>query len=503
MSLTSPVQLLNDAARLSPTTVAYVCGDTSLTYAEAGRIASGLREALTDMGAKGRAVALVLPNGIPVCLYSFAAQSAGAMVCAVNPTYTARELGQVITDAEPAVIVCGEGTEHAVRAAAPVSARVLVVPDDTEAWLADAPRTSGSLPVPPPDTIGTLQYTGGTSGRPKGVMLTNGAVARNIVQREAMLPTVPGDERVLCVMPLFHVFAQSMCLHLTAMARGTLVILPRYKPGETLDAIERHRITRFPAGPTVFNGLIATPGFEARDWSGLRCAYSGSAPLSVATLTRWEAATGAPIYEGYGQTEAGPILTFNGPSHPARPGTVGLPVEGTEIRLLDLVDPGCDARPGEAGEIAACGPQIMSGYKGLSEETAEALSAGGWLRTGDVGRFDEAGYLVIEDRKKDLVLVGGYNVYLREVDEVLMAYPSVAEAAVIGVPDSYRGERLVAYVVGGDLSEAALRAHCEERLVRYKQPFEYVLTEALPRTPAQKIDKRALRDGYEGRSDVA
>jgi long-chain acyl-CoA synthetase len=500
VSLRSPVELLNRAAEASPETVAYVCGDDHLTYAEALGIARGLSDELRGQGAEGRAVVLVLPNGLPVCLYSFAVQAAGGMLCTANPAYTARELALVLGDAEPAAVICMPEGAAVVREALPdgSDAAVTVLPEDVSAWLAARPRDPRPLPVPDAHAVGTLQYTGGTTGRPKGVMLTNGAVVRNIEQREAALPTDAGDERVLCVMPLFHVFAQAMCLHLAAMARGTLHVLPRYRPDWTLDALERERITRFPAGPTVFNGLTAFEGFEDRDWSRLRCAYSGSAPLSVATLKRWEAATGALIYEGYGQTEAGPILTFNGPRFPARPGTVGRPVEGTQIRLMALGDPTREAEPGEPGEIAARGPQVMSGYKGLPEETERTLMDG-WLHTGDVGRFDEAGYLVIEDRKKDLVLVGGFNVYPREVDEVLMAHDAVAEAAVVGVPDAYRGERLVAHVVlreGAACGEGELARHCEAMLVRYKRPAAYVFERALPRTPAQKIDKKALREGH-------
>ncbi|MEE4213187.1 MAG: AMP-binding protein, partial [Parvularcula sp.] len=465
MTLESPVELLNRAASAVPERCAYRFGDLEVSYAEAAATAARVTEELHEMGASGRAVVLFLPNSPEIAILAFAVQSAGAMLCTVNPAYTSRELSLVLGDADPAAIFCFESETATVATAMPEGSRakVIVLSQQTQTWLSPG-HEMRLLEVPSPETVCTLQYTGGTSGRPKGVLLSHKAVAANIEQREAVLPTDRGDERVLCCMPLFHVFAQSMALHLTAYAQGTLTILPRYRPDWTLEAMTQDRITRFPAGPTVFNGLLAFEGFENTEFSSLKCAFSGSAPLPRATLERWRQTTGTEIYEGYGQTEAGPILTFNGPAAPVRPGTVGKPVAATEIRLVDPADPSCPVPDGEPGEIIARGPQIMSGYLNLPEETVSALRDG-WLHTGDIGRFDEEGYLIIEDRKKGMVLVGGFNVYPREIDEVLMTHPHVVEAAVVGRPDAYRGETLHAFVVvakGSDTDAAALEAYCRE-----------------------------------------
>jgi long-chain acyl-CoA synthetase len=340
-----------------------------------------------------------------------------------------------------------------------------------------------------------LQYTGGTTGRPKGVNNAHGQMAINLAQRDALIPGRLDGERVLCVMPLFHVFAVSTCLHLVAYCRGTLIVQPRYKPDIVLEALERERITVFAAGPTVFNGLIAHERFGATDFSALRLSHSGSAPLPEATLKRWEAATGSPILEGYGQTEAGPVLTFNPEFGLRKPGSVGVVLPLTEVEIVD-VETGTRVLPaGQQGEIRAKGPQIMSGYRNLPQETAETLRDG-WLYTGDIGEFDQDGYLYIRDRKKDMAIVGGYNVYPREIDEVLYGHPAVLEAAAVGVADDYRGEVIRAYVVfkpGAAPEIDALLDHCRANLAKYKVPAAIVPVETLPKTPVGKIDKKALR----------
>ncbi|MFQ5692941.1 MAG: AMP-binding protein, partial [Nitrospinota bacterium] len=257
----------------------------------------------------------------------------------------------------------------------------------------------------------------------------------------------------------------------------------------------RERITRLPAGPTVFNGLMGYEGFEGTDFSSLRTGYSGSAPLPEETLKRWQAQTGCPIREGYGQSEAGPVLTYVPEGREIKPGSVGPPLPLTELQIVD-VDTGTKVLGvGEQGEIRARGPQIMSGYRNRPEETAETLRDG-WLYTGDIGEFDAAGDLYIRDRKKDMAIVGGYNVYPREIDEVLYAHPAIAEAAAVGVPDDYRGEVIKAYVAlkpGAECTPEDLMAHCRERLAKYKVPVSIEIMAEIPKTTVGKIDKKALR----------
>jgi long-chain acyl-CoA synthetase len=288
-----------------------------------------------------------------------------------------------------------------------------------------------------------------------------------------------------------------MCLHLAAYCRGALVVLPRYRPELVLDALARERITVFPGGPTLFTGLLGYPDFAARRFPQLRVSYSGSAPLAEETLRRWEHATSCPILEGYGQTEAGPVLSFNPQDGVRKPGSVGVAVPLTEIQIVDTVSGTTILPAGEQGEIRARGPQIMVGYRNLPDETAATLRDG-WLYTGDIGEFDGDGYLFIRDRKKDMAIVGGFNVYPREIDEVLYAHADILEAAAVGVPDAYRGEVIKAFVVprpGRAPAPEELLDYCRANLARYKVPASIEIVAALPKTPVGKIDKKALRAG--------
>jgi long-chain acyl-CoA synthetase len=411
----------------------------------------------------------------------------------LNPLYTARELEFILRDAQPALLIADAAS---VAVAAPLATALgirLVAEDEARAWLEPgmdgAPLDDADAQAP-----ALLQYTGGTTGHPKGVILGRDAIATNVLQRELALPTRYGADSVLCAMPLFHSYGMAMGLFLAASAAATLVVLPRYRPDDVCDAVERERITLFPGSPTIYTGLLSHPRFAATDWSSVRACYSGSAPLAEEVHRRWEAAVGAPIYEGYGQTEAGPILTYNGPAG-TRHGSVGTPVARTEVQVVDLESGTVVLPAGQRGEIRARGPQIMQGYLARPDATAETLRDG-WLYTGDIGEFAQDGFLYIRDRKKDLVISGGYNVYPREVDEVLYLHPDVAEAAAVGWPDSYRGEVIRAFVVlrpGAAIDEAGLIAHCQSNLARYKVPAVIRILDALPYTGANKVDKKALR----------
>lgn len=472
--------MLERAVAQRPDTTALVCGDAALDYRDYARCV----DALARHFAPGQTVVLLLRNSIAMAIALFAVHRAGAISAALNPDYTPRELASMIDCANPAWVIVHDDLVDRIVDLLPEHAGLYTVADDRS--LIDdllSRREVAPMPLPPANALAVLQFTGGTTGLAKGVELTHAAVATNVAQREAMLSTVFGDERILCLMPMFHSFAAAMCVHLAAYAAGTLVILPRYRPDWVIDAIVRHGITRLPAGPTVFNGLLGFEGLKREAVMSLRCAWSGSAPLSHDTLTRWQAKTGVPIYEGYGQSEAGPVLTYQGPASPAKIGSVGRALPATEIRIA------------ADGEILARGPQLMRGYRGNPEASAEALK-GGWLHTGDIGRLDGDGHLFIEDRKKDMAIVGGYNVYPREIDEVLMAHPDIALAAAVGTSDAYRGEIIIAFAVpvaGCSPSSNALLAHCAANLVRYKLPAEIRIVEALPLTTVGKVDKVALR----------
>lgn len=493
------VHMLADAAVRSGSAPALVCGDGQLSYAQYLRCVAGFARELAALGARGGRVALVCGNSLDIPVAMFAVHAAGAQAVPINPTYTARELTHILADAEAHVVIYDEdvaGTVEPLCASLEVPHAIRIGGKSgrsLDAWKNDAALTLPE-PLPAPEDLATLQYTGGTTGLPKGVNITHAQMAVNISQREAALPTRADDESILCMMPLFHVFAVAMCLHLAAYCRGKLVIMPRYRPDALLELLVRERITRLPAGPTVFIGLLAHEAFAATDFSALRTAYSGSAPLPEETLRRWQAATGTPILEGFGQTEAGPVLTYVREGA-LKPGSVGPVLPLTELQIVDVETGTKVLGAGEIGEIRARGPQIMSGYRNRPKETAEALRDG-WLYTGDIGEFDAQGFFTIRDRKKDMAIVGGFNVYPREVDEVLFSHPDVKEAAASGVPDPYYGESIRAYVVlkeGARAGAEDLIAYCKSNLARYKVPSKIYLVAELPRTTVGKVDRKTLR----------
>lgn len=490
------VHMLVEAAEMAAASEALVDGDRRLTYRALLSCVAGFAKELRKRGATGARVALMARNSLDCAVALYAIHAAGGQAVPVNPQYTVRELDHILTDCRPVLVLHDPELEDMI---APLldrlGLRAIAIGPGGQALDRWAGQEVGLPPLPAPGTLATLQYTGGTTGRPKGVNITHGQMAVNVAQREAALPTRSGDETVLCVMPLFHVFATSMCLYLSVNCRGRLVILPRYRPDWVLDAIAKHRVTRLPAGPTILAGLMGFEGFGASDVSSLRAVYSGSAALPEAVLGQWEGSVGCPVYEGYGQSEAGPVLAYQYEGEPRRPGTVGRAVPGTEIEIVDPVEGRNILSAGEVGEIRARGPQIMTGYRNRPEETAAALRDG-WLYTGDLGEIDEAGILTIRDRKKDMVITGGYNVYPREVEEVLHAHPDIDQAAVIGVPDEYRGEVLLAYLVtrpGRAVTDEELRDHCAANLAKYKLPCRFRRADALPRTAVGKLDKAALR----------
>ena len=497
------VHMLAATAAEHPARQALVIGDFRLDYQELLVGVSGLARELASLqggrALRGERIAILLGNSIEICIATYAAHALGAQVVPLNPLYTERELEAILADAEPALLIHDAARQALV---APIVQRLRIAHtlaiDLGGAQVARWISAAAPLPqhLPGPDDLAFVQYTGGTTGRSKGVNLSHGAVSTNVSQREGLLPTGRDGERILCVMPLFHTYALSMGLHLAAYCGGALVILPRYHPRDTLAAIEHEGITILPGSPTIFSGLMAHEDFGKTDFSRVHTCYSGSAPLSLETLRRWEAAAGCPIYEGYGQTEAGPVLTYNPVVGVRKPGSVGIALAHTEVQIVDTESGTRVLGAGLRGEIRARGPQIMRGYRNLPAETAEALRDA-WLYTGDIGELDADGYLYIRDRKKDMVIVGGYNVYPREVDDVLFMHPAVIDAASVGTADAYRGEVLRSFVVlrpdaGATVEE--LLAHCAQNLAKYKVPVSITMVDALPKTGVNKTDKKVLRE---------
>ena len=493
------LHMLAAAGDAAPERVALRCGEERLTYREYISCVAGFAEALGGEVRGGR-VALIMPNSIDAAVATFAILAAGAQAVPLNPAYTAHELRSILADAEPSAIVCDAALQDLIGSLAAELGigRTIVV--DAGSRLTRWASQRLSLPAfPEAHSLAILQYTGGTTGRSKGVNLTHRAVSTNVAQREALLPS-GADENILIVTPTYHSYAIAMGLLLAPYCRGTLSILQRYRPEDALRTIEAHGITLFAGSPTLFVGLMAHEAFATTNFASLRLCFSGSSALPMETMRRWEAATGCTICEGYGQSEAGPVLTFNPRDGIRKQGSVGVPLPLTEVQIVDSETGTRPLGPNEPGEIRARGPQIMSGYRNRPEETAAALRDG-WLYTGDIGAIDEDGYLFILDRKKDMAIVGGFNVYPREVEEALCAHPAVAEAAVIGVPDSYRGEVLIGYVVlrQPDASESgALTSYLAERLTRYKIPRDIRICAALPKTTVGKIDKVALKAAHRG-----
>ncbi len=483
------LHMLEAGARNHPDAEALVCGDDRLSYAAYAAAVGAVASDLQAHGLSGGRVALVMPNSADFAVALMGSLASGAETAPLNPLYTAHELTGILDDCRPGLILAGPETAETVTGVA----RNLGLPAP---WIVGpgARRLTGGaapLPLPDPDAPGLLQYTGGTTGRPKGVRITHRASAVNVAQRQALVPVMTED-RILAMTPMYHVYASSMGLFAAPLAGAALVILPRYAPDLVLETVASERISFFLGSPTIYNGLLATPGLASADLSSLRVSYSGSAALPAETLAAWERRSGSVVCEGYGQTECGPVLTSN-PSHgPRKTGSVGPALPDTELQIVD-VETGTRVLPhGQTGEIRARGPQVMLEYLNRPEETAAALRDG-WVHTGDLGEMDADGYLFVRDRKKDMVIVSGFNVYPREIEEELYALPGVIEAAVFGVPDPRTGERLVAHAVAPGLTPEDLGAHLAARLTRYKQPREIVLVDSLPKTAIGKIDKPALR----------
>jgi long-chain acyl-CoA synthetase len=350
--------------------------------------------------------------------------------------------------------------------------------------------------MPDPDAPALMLFTGGTTGVPKGVSHTHEPMAFTMAQHCAMWPLEFDRERFLTVAPMFHIWGLGAAAWIPVYMRGTLVIVPQYHPETVLHAFEDHDITVFAGGPApIYAGLLNTSLIKDIHFTSLKYSYSGGAPCSETLHIDWEETTGCGIYEGYGMTECAPIA-LNPAWGERRLGSVGLPVPETEIRIVDVETGDKVLEVGEQGEVTVRGPQCTSGYRNNPEETA-ILLRNGWLHTGDIGYIAADGYLSIVDRKKEMVIVGGYNVYPREVDDVLASHPDITEAASIGKHDDFLGEVVVAWVAprpGVEVRDEDLFAWCKERLVKYKRPVEYFFIDALPRTAARKIDKLALKE---------
>ncbi|RMX04092.1 long-chain fatty acid--CoA ligase [Corticibacter populi] len=531
----SLAELLDDAFDRYGSRTAFSFMGQDFSYASIERLSGRLAAYLQSLGLqKGERVAVMLPNIIQYPIAAAAVMRAGLVLVNVNPLYTVRELQHQLQDAGAKAIVVLENfadtlqqcigetaVEHVVLASVGDLLGVLrgplvnwVLRHRSKAVPAyalpgavrfnEALRRGFNLPLLTPALghadLALLQYTGGTTGISKGAMLTHGNVIANALQSEAWnkpaVLSIPEGEQVtsVCALPLYHIFGFTVGMMMSMRNGGKAVLIPNPRDLDaTLKELRRHRVHTFPAVNTLFNALLHHPKFDTVDWRHLRISGGGGTAVQQVVAQQWLARTGCAICEGYGLSEASPSVTCNPVTSQAFTGTIGLPMSSTWVRCVD--DDGRPVPTGEPGEIAIKGPQLMAGYWQRPEETAAVMTADGYFRTGDIGVMDERGYFRIVDRKKDMVLVSGFNVYPNEVEDVIGHLSGVRECAVVGVPDEATGEAIKLVIVKKDeaLDEAAVRAHAKNHLTGYKRPKFIEFRSELPKNTVGKILRRELR----------
>jgi long-chain acyl-CoA synthetase len=503
--------------------------------ASVARVAEGLRRLGVTPGSR---VGLCLPNSPFHVIAYFAALKAGAIVVNFSPLYVAEELAAQARDSGtevmltidldpvmPRVLSLLDLPDSPVRkvvacsfaSALPFPKSLLfrllkrraiatLPPGDTRIVRFDSLLTAPPIAAPPPvapQDIAVLQYTGGTTGVPKGVMLTHANLTANLRQMRAWFTTCrEGEERMLAVIPFFHVFAMTVCMN-SAVAMGSeIIMLPRFEWPMLRAALKRTRPTVFPGVPTLFKACIDN-GATREELASVRACLSGGAPLPLAVKEQFEALSGSTMVEGYGLTEASPVCFANPFEAENRAGTIGLPLPGIRAEIRDLEAPGRALPTGGRGELCVAGPNVMTGYWNRPAETAEVLGPDGFLRTGDVGIMDADGYVTLVDRIKDLILVSGFNVYPRVIEEALYRHPDVAAATVVGMPDEYRGEAPAAFVEGKPgtaLTPDILREFLKDKLNPVEMPRLIEMRDSLPRTMVGKLSKKELKQDVAARS---
>ena len=533
----SLVALMEEAFSKHAGKVAYSFMGKELSFAEVDAQSRAFAAYLQGLGLqRGDRVALMMPN-IPQYPVAVAAVlRAGYVVVNVNPLYTARELEHQLKDSGAKAIVIienfaktlqdgihGSAVQHIVLCAMGDELGLL------KGWLVNyvvrsvkkmvpvfslpgAVRFNDALakgrgarfnaPQLKPDDMALLQYTGGTTGVSKGAVLLHKNIIANVLQSEAWnepaMKKVPAGEQPtsICALPLYHIFAFTVNMMLSMRTGGKTVLIPNPRDLKaTLKELSRHRFHSLPAVNTLFNGLANHPDFDTVDWSHLKVSVGGGMAVQSAVAELWLKKTGCPICEGYGLSETSPTVTCNPVTATAYSGTIGVPLPSTYVKLVD--SDGRDVTElGQPGEVAVLGPQVMAGYWQRPDETAKAMTADGYFLTGDIGTMDERGFVKIVDRKKDMVIVSGFNVYPNEVEDVVSNCPGVLECAVVGVPDEKTGEAIKLIVVKKDagLTEQTLREYCQTNLTGYKRPRYIVFRDELPKTPVGKILRRELRD---------
>jgi long-chain acyl-CoA synthetase len=487
--------LLEDAAASHPDHPAIRMDDLVLSYAQLREGAGRMGTLLASLGVEpGDRVGIMLPNvpAFPITFYG--ALAAGAIVVPMNPLLKEREVAYYLGDSGAKALVAWHAAAgEAAKGAADAGAELIVAETPDLGGLLD-----GLAPLREPsgrggDDDAVILYTSGTTGRPKGAELTHAGLVRNAeISARTLFDVGPGDMIMGCL-PLFHVFGLTCGLNVSVASAATLTLLPRFDPAKALEIISRDGVTIFEGVPTMYAAILHLPGADPALAATLRVCVSGGASLPVEILRGFEEKFGCIILEGYGLSETSPVASFNHPDRVRKPGSIGTPIEGVEMRLID--DDFRTVPDGEIGEIAIRGHNVMKGYWNKPEATAEAIRDG-WFRTGDMARVDSDGYYYIVDRKKDLIIRGGYNVYPREIEEVLHEHPAVAEVAVIGIPHPELGEEVGAAVAlkpGASATPEELRAFARDKVAAYKYPRHVWLVDALPKGPTGKILRREVQ----------
>jgi len=500
-----------------------------ITYAALDGLVNAFARALSGLGIQpGDKVAVCLPNIPQAVIANYAVFRIGAAAVQVNPLYTERELAYQLSDADARIIIT-------LTLLVP---RIEKIKDQTKIEKIISCHIHSYLPFPkkqlfpfvkkdmfreitpsanllqfediiiqyPGDPLedksrweetGALLYTGGTTGLSKGVMLTHANLSANVQQFVSWFPDLkPGEERIVGNFPFFHSAGFTAIQNFSIWQANEILLVPRPEPKINIEILKKYKPTFLPGVPTIFVGLLADADFRKLNFSSVKGFFSGAAPLAAETIRDLKQLTGADMCEVYGLTENAPIATATPWGGKIKPGTVGCPVPDTDIKIVNMADGATEMPTGKTGEILIKGPQVMKGYYKKPEETAKALKDG-WFFTGDIGKFDDEGYLTIVDRKKDMIIAGGFNIYPVELDNVLFGHPKILEACVIGIPDPYRGETVKAFVVvkkGEALTDIEVMDYCRQHLAAYKIPKFVEFVEELPKSAVGKILRRELRD---------
>ena len=522
-------EYLKRSAEAYPGKMALTFQGYTVSFAKLNDMVDRFAACLTDFGVKkGDSVAILLPNVIPCVVAYYATMRIGAITVMNNPLYSDRELEHQFNDSGAKVLITLDLLGNRMIDLRPKTQikqivytsigdylpfpKNLLFPlvgkkkglaadvkpaDDLFKWKGLLARFS---PYPPKvtldfDDVAMYQYTGGTTGVSKGVMLTHGNLSQQVQHVAAWFPTFGSDEIMLGALPFFHVFGLSTAMNLAIFKGWGDILVPKPQPPQLLEAISKFKPTFAPLVPTMYIGMLEHPEIEKTDLTSIKGCFSGSAPLPLEVISEFEKKTGAVIVEGFGMTESCPVTHINPFKGKRKVGSVGLPISDTESRIVDLSDGVSDVPVGETGELLVRGPQVMKGYWNRPDATAETITDG-WLHTGDIAKMDEEGYFYIVDRKKDMIISGGFNVYPRDIEEVFFEHPKVMEATVIGIPHPKRGEAVKVFVVlkeGQTATAEEMLKYCEDKLAKYKWPTEIEFRKELPKTNVGKVLKKDLR----------